>query len=181
MKRSGLRSDPEATRAFVERGREKARRSAGALSDPAIQRAFVEREREKSRSRRIPANVRAAAIARSHGACVMCLHRANLEVIRPAAVQALLRRRAVRSAKQVHHAFPRQTWPELTHELANLVGVCAGCHDEHERAHRRLPWAVLPPETIALAAGDDKRRSFLERTYPRTDSGRHPDSTGSST
>ncbi|MCA1571682.1 MAG: hypothetical protein LC798_15490 [Chloroflexi bacterium] len=127
-----------------------------------------QRAHEPARKVRVPVGIRAAALARSQGACVMCLHRANVDAdtITPAALRRLIRRGIIRRATQVHHVFPRQRWPELARELANLVGVCGGCHDEHERARRRLPRDVLPPETIALAGDDGRMLAYLERTYP---------------
>ena len=51
-------------------------------------------------------------------------------------------------------------------ESRNLVALCAGCHDNHERAHRRIRYDELPDETrtwISTLGGQET--SYLERTY----------------
>lgn len=134
-----------------------------------LQRAPLTRGKRKVR-RKIPIAVRNAVKARSHGRCVVCLHRL-------AAAGVLNRERASRVA-QLHHVWPVRLFPELEVEPWNLVGLCVGCHDEHERAHRRVPRDALPSETIALsqwpgAPADPAvygvRLSYLERTYPLKD------------
>jgi hypothetical protein len=49
-----------------------------------------------------------------------------------------------------------------------MVLACAGCHDEHERAHRRLRMAELPPRVLAWAMSRGGREAlYVQRTYPR--------------
>lgn len=98
------------------------------------------RSRIKSK---VPAGARAAAYARTSGRCLMCPAR----------------------AVQVHHVLPRHRWPHLAKLAANLVGICPGCHDNHERAHRRIPRALLPAETLTLAESEGLTW-YIERTYP---------------
>lgn len=47
----------------------------------------------------------------------------------------------------VHHAVPRETFPELQYEQWNLVSLCNACH---ERMHRRSD-NELSPDGIDLA------------------------------
>ena len=47
----------------------------------------------------------------------------------------------------VHHAIPRETFPELQYEPWNLVSLCNACH---ERMHRRSD-DELSPTGIDLA------------------------------
>jgi hypothetical protein len=100
----------------------------------------------------------------------MCLHRLRVDPDEPsagAAVRLLLRRRLVGRATELHHVLPVQHFMRWVRSSENLVGVCAGCHDEHERAHRRIPRAALPAATAAfcLAAGDAEA-AYFDRVYP---------------
>lgn len=68
---------------------------------------------------------------------------------------------------QVHHVLPKRMFPDLVDDARNLVWMCAGCHDEHERAHRRLPLAKLPTCAFELAAEvGDRALAYIQRTYP---------------
>lgn len=185
MKRSALRrtaplkADPAKAAAFVQRGRGKLK-AATAPSDfrddegrpIAVSGARWDRQAwGRKAAIKVPAGARRAALARSHGACVMCLHDYSRHAARlfiPAQVRALVASGTVTRATQVHHVFPKQAsaWPHLAKTTANLVGVCPDCHSNHEVAFRRLPRAVLPPETLALAEGDGPMENYLVRTYP---------------
>ncbi len=161
MKRGGnlkrtaaLTSDPAKRAAFIERGRGGFPRSRAATppSDfrddagrvlPLQGGWLTPRPSNAPKGGRVPAPARKAAFARTHGACITCSAR----------------------AAQVHHVLPRNKWPHLAKLAANLVGICAACHDEHERAHRRIPRALLPAAALALAEAEGLTW-YIERTYP---------------
>jgi hypothetical protein len=69
-----------------------------------------------------------------------------------------------------HHVFPVRatliSFPELEKVADNVILLCPGCHDNHERAHIRVPRSKLPAATIALAEGHPERVRYLEDTYP---------------
>lgn len=95
----------------------------------------------------IPAGVAAEVIRRDEGACVVCGRSRSL---------------------QPHHVLPVEHWPEFTTHPANIVLICWPDHDNHERAHRRIRWDELPPETIRLAQQTSgAAAAYLERSYPR--------------
>ncbi len=183
-RKTALKADPDKIGEFVQRGREHGRegmRSAGlrratAPSDfrddegrlLAMAAIPVALPRTARTVVKVPPSIRARALARSGGVCVMCLHREgiDMEALTIGALRRLTRAGKVRAATQVHHVFPRHKWPALIKVLPNLVGTCPECHDEHERAHRRFPRAVLPAETLRLADGDGPMQSYLDRTYP---------------
>lgn len=182
MKRTGLRPDPEKVRAWlrrsrerqVERGRERDRlraaplRSATPPSDfrdddgnliatPTVVDTPIAMARGGfRRPPKIPTGVRNAALARSEGLCVVCVH----DMRRRGQLLAGACR-----ATQLHHVFPKAKWPDLAKLVENLIGVCPGCHADHENAHRRIPLAALPESTIALAEAYGIGW-YLERTYP---------------
>lgn len=237
MKRTGLNTNPETTRAFVQRSRQRARERARAQhelrgtpeppagtaehrlwleANPAprwtpddqarlraqgregmlsmLQRAATPPSDfrddhghpiagevrdaprgltpgQRRRGVKIPARARRHALARSHDACVMCLHRNGIDAnaVSNATVRQLMRVDLVAKATQLHHVFPRQRWPQLIKVAANLIGVCPGCHDEHERAHRRIPLAALPACVFDLVDADpeaDRLLLYLDATYP---------------
>lgn len=66
-----------------------------------------------------------------------------------------------RRALQRHHVLPVARWPQYETEALNMVLACAGCHDEHERAHRRLRLDELPPAVVAFA----RTRGGIEALY----------------
>lgn len=102
--------------------------------------------RRKTRPK-LPPNIRQRAFKRSRGKCIVCQRRVRLTV---------------------HHVLPVREWPSLVAVEDNLVGVCGGCHMNHEAAHRRIRWHELPPCAITLAhATSGAAVVFLERTYPR--------------
>jgi 5-methylcytosine-specific restriction endonuclease McrA len=69
---------------------------------------------------------------------------------------------------QLHHVLPQSQWPEYDQWPDNLVAVCPGCHDNHERAHRRIRYDELPEQvrTWVRTLGG-RENMYLERTYPR--------------
>lgn len=68
---------------------------------------------------------------------------------------------------QAHHVLPRRLFPECADEVRNLVYVCPGCHDEHERAHRRIRLGSLPSCCFEVAAEvGDRALSYIQQTYP---------------
>lgn len=63
----------------------------------------------------------------------------------------------------LHHVFPKHRWPYLIEEVANLVGVCVGCHAAHENASKRLSRrAVRCAESLVL---DPSMERYLDRVY----------------
>lgn len=146
------------------------RRGKGLRSDPAKQRAWQQRSREKAlaaqvkkrnppprrEDRRFPgARGWTRRVFTLYGyRCVVCGD----------------------PAKHGHHAVPRQKIiradhlsdeerTELAYDARNGVPVCEGCHDLHERAHRRIPRACLPAGVVEWAI-DYGFLSVIERTYP---------------
>ena len=108
-----------------------------------------------AQNRRDPTPRSAVEVAREryHGRCVMC--------DKPEASSW---------PHHPHHVFPVRaafdSFPELEGEPANLILLCPGCHDNHERRHVRVPRAKLPACTIALAVGHPDRERYLVKTYP---------------
>lgn len=101
----------------------------------------------RKRRQSISAKVRRDVYARSNRKCIVCRKRRPLTI---------------------HHVLPVREWPALELDARNMVGVCAGCHDEHERAHRRIRWSELPECAITLAyATSGAAAVYLERTYTR--------------
>lgn len=95
------------------------------------------------RRKTVPVTKRAKAYVRSGGRCVVC-------------------RRA--AATQLHHVLPVQRWPEHELDDRNMVGVCPGCHDNHERAHRRIGRHELPWDVVAFVL--PLEAAYFDRTYP---------------
>lgn len=121
--------------------------------DPAKVRIWMLRSRKplsrgkQKRRSQLPLETALAVSVRSRGRCVVCGSRRRL---------------------QKHHVLPVQHWPQYELEELNLVIVDAGCHDEHERAHRRIRWDELPQETrtwIRTLGG--RETLYAERTYRR--------------
>ena len=97
----------------------------------------------------------------------MCLHRAGVPDVRKLSMRQLndLVERGVRASRILHHVFPEQKWPHLAKVEDNLVDVCQLCHDDHERAARRIPRAALP--AVALELGEREGLGwYVEATYP---------------
>jgi len=105
------------------------------------QRKWVARDPTISRE------VRDIVYRRSAGRCIVCRER---------------------PAVQVHHVLPKSRFPQHALETDNLVGVCPGCHDEHERAHRRIRLDDLPAAVIAFARHHEP--GYLLRYYDWPDS-----------
>jgi hypothetical protein len=63
-----------------------------------------------------------------------------------------------------HHIWPRQRWPELADDPANVVGVTADCHAKHESASRVLPCACVAVVTEGIVV-DNQMRAYFERHY----------------
>lgn len=64
-----------------------------------------------------------------------------------------------------HHVLPKHRWPALIDVTANVIGVAADCHANHETAACRFPWrAILPVLELRL---DGPQLGYLERTYSR--------------
>jgi 5-methylcytosine-specific restriction endonuclease McrA len=96
---------------------------------------------------RVQPNVRKAVFARSKRKCIVCHRRVRLTI---------------------HHVLPVRMFGALELDPANMIGVCEGCHDAHERAARRIRQGELPTCAITLAyATSGEAAMFLERTYPR--------------
>lgn len=121
--------------------------------DPDKVRDWIQRSRQplkrtqrKTRAKLSPAKIREVN-QRSRGRCIVCGSKRML---------------------QRHHVLPVQRWPQYETQGLNLVLVCAGCHDEHERAHRRIPYGSLPKSVrtwIRTLGG--RETLYMERTYPR--------------
>jgi hypothetical protein len=120
---------------------------------PAVAREFAARARRNSRPPEpLPPLVRAEAMRRCGGRCVMC---------GVAEVDAWPRR------LDPHHVWPKRLFPELAVEPRNIVMMDRQCHMTHEFSPlTRLPRAKLPMDTLALATAHPDREAFLERTYP---------------
>jgi 5-methylcytosine-specific restriction endonuclease McrA len=97
------------------------------------------------RRRRRTAAINAEIARLSRGRCVRC---------------------KTKRALQPHHVLDVQMFSEHELEPRNIVLVCAGCHDEHTRAHRRLRIDELPDEVIAFVYSTGGREVLhLERYY----------------
>lgn len=169
-RRTPLANGSKALRATASAFRAPSRGEASPADRPvgADRRASEKRPaRTGRRKATLKPYVRGRAFGRSHGLCVMCLHRAGARVdqMSTAALRHLARTDQVRRAVQLHHVLPEGKWPHLAKLATNLVGVCVACHDEHERAHRRIPIAALPGCAIALAEREGLGW-YLDRTYP---------------
>lgn len=146
-KRTAFKRKPDAK--GLERG-------SGPTPDPDKVREWMQKSRKSANdNRRVPTPREVVEIARvrSLGRCVMCN-----EPEQPG------------WPHHPHHVFPVRaafdSFPELEGESDNVILLCPGCHDNHERAHVRVPRTKLPPATIALAVGHVDRQVYLEATYP---------------
>jgi 5-methylcytosine-specific restriction endonuclease McrA len=97
---------------------------------------------------RIDSKIRSVVWKRQERRCVAC----GVRVLRP----------------QIHHVLPQSQWFEHAHDPRNMVAICPGCHDNHERAHRRIRYDELPEQvrTWVRTLGG-RENMYLERTYPR--------------
>jgi 5-methylcytosine-specific restriction endonuclease McrA len=113
---------------------------------PLVRQAGFKRTELKPGKRKarvlVPQGVRRLAFAATGGRCIRCGEQAT----------------------QLHHVLPRRLYPDLEREGMNLVPCCHGCHDEHERAHRRFTQRELGPHLWDWAVGRD--RAYMQRTYP---------------
>lgn len=101
----------------------------------------------------------------------MCLHLAGHNTLPDAPSCALLASEGrLRRGTQIHHILPVERFPELELEVANMLGTCVWCHENHTNAARRFPRAIFPcglamltgpayPNLLAAVA-------YLNRTYP---------------
>lgn len=131
-------------------------RGSGPTANPELVRQWIQKSRKSANDNKrapTPREVVETARVRSGGKCVMCG-----------------KPEQVRWPHHPHHVFPVRaafdSFPELEGEPANVILLCPGCHDNHERAHARVPRAKLPPETVALAEGHPDRQLYLNKTYP---------------
>jgi AhpD family alkylhydroperoxidase len=123
-----------------------ARKTPLARGTATLTRTAIKPGKGKARPK-VPDGARREAFRRSGRQCIVCRRRGQL---------------------QAHHVLPVREWPELAALAANMVGVCAGCHDAHERAARRIRWEELPACAVTLAqATSGAAAVFLEHTYPR--------------
>lgn len=82
-------------------------------------------------------------------------------------VRLLAARGEIEPVAHLHHVLPVNLFPEWELTRNNLVGVCPGCHDEHERAHRRIPFEALPLEVRLFAQNAGGQEAlYISRTYP---------------
>jgi 5-methylcytosine-specific restriction endonuclease McrA len=115
----GPKRDPTKIAAWQLKSQEAAARKARERPRTAPVRrseGLKRRDVPGGKRRPVPRHIRRAVFARSNGLCVVCGGR----------------------AAHLHHVLPVQRWPEHEHEPRNMVAVCPGCHDNHERAHRRI-------------------------------------------
>lgn len=122
----------------------------------------------------MPDAVRAEVKARTRGRCQLCLYRLGYRP--PYALLSASGHGAKRIA-HLHHCLPVDTFPELTGDAANLIGLCVDCHFGHEYPGvrpTRIPRDALLAETLELMADDGPRSVYMERTYPLADAGRLP-------
>lgn len=154
MKRSALQRNPAAIRAWLQRTRTPLERTT-----ELTQRAPVKRKAT------IPQAVRAAVVDRSGGWCVRCLWRYD---VAPADVRQA--RGRVGRIAHLHHLLEERNFPAWAQEVRNLIGLCAACHDEHERAHRRVPWDALPLTCrvwlLHVASTDGAAYRAVRTNYP---------------
>lgn len=162
LKRSGFKRNPDGKglqRTEFKRNPDAKglERGGGPKVDPEQVREWIQKSRKTSHANRrapTPREVVEIARNRSLGRCTMCGKPENLP----------------QWPHHPHHVFPVRaaiiSFPELEAESANLILLCPGCHDNHERAHKRVPRSKLPTETLALAVGNPTRQIYLEQTYP---------------
>ena len=97
---------------------------------------------------KIPHNVRRFVLRRQHHRCLVCDRSEGWGQL------------------QLHHLLPQAKWPEHDQQPLNMVALCPGCHDAHERAHRRIRWDELPEQSrtwIRTLGGQETL--YAERVY----------------
>lgn len=121
----------------------------------------------------ITPEVRNAVKKRSGGFCVVCLYRVGypggtVNLGDFLTVRGLGRAGRIRRIAHLHHVLPVQSFARWELNPENLVGICAECHDEHERAHRRIPYTALPVIVRLFAQNAGGQESmYIHRTYPK--------------
>lgn len=145
MKQSRLQADPAKTAAWQQRGRGKGlRREKRLARTPKPPRPTT------------PRDVWEAVLRRDGGLCVWSRY---------------LGRR--RKAQHPHHLLPKGAggWPQFVAERANIVGLTADQHMQHEHSpSERLPWAALPEECREflrrVCARDPRAERLVSIKYP---------------
>lgn len=162
-----LRADPEKVRDWLRKSRQPLKRGKGLERGRGLERRSRLQPGKRKRRWSPPAWMRKAVLDRTSGLCSACLVRHGLEA--PAtglAVRAALRA-GVRRARHLHHVLPRERWPEHEKVAENLMGVCAECHDDHERANARIPHEAVPRCALDLArAAGPAEADYVAKTYP---------------
>lgn len=153
-RRTRLAADPAKVRAWLEGSAQKAAAKSAQLRADGVERRTPLRRTGGRRRAALPAPVRAEAFARSDGLCVGCLHAGR-------------RTRAT----DPHHLLPVRLFPEHELEAANVVALCRPCHERHESAFLRLPWAAVAEVPCraflrAAAAAHGASAAYIRRTYP---------------
>ena len=153
-----LHADPAKTAAFHKRGRAQGlSRGKGLKREVGLQaRKALGRGKPKPRVSTPPA-VWAAVLRRDGGLCVWSCYLGQL-----------------RRAEHPHHLLGKGVWPEFVGERANIVGLAATAHMNHEHSpNSRLPWDALPAECRAflrrVAASDPRAERLVETKYPAAD------------
>jgi 5-methylcytosine-specific restriction endonuclease McrA len=173
LKRTELKPDPDRVRAWLAKSRQPLKRGNG------LERRSTLKPGKRKRRWSPPAWMRRAVLERTSGACAACLARAGANPYDTATahVRRWLRAGLVRRAVHLHHCLPRERWPEHERDADNLVGVCAECHDDHERANARIPHEAVPRCALALAAAAGAAEAdYIAKTYPHW--GAEPGGTG---
>jgi hypothetical protein len=101
----------------------------------------------------IPDDVKRQVRARSKGRCIVCLFDGKPKAGR---------------AEHLHHGLPKGVhgWPHHAKKAENLMGICAKCHDLHERAIRRIPRAALPACFVEFCKRlGGRAEAYIDRTY----------------
>lgn len=156
MKRSQLKSNPEKTRAFIDRSRK-----ALSPGNRKIRQA-------------VPSGMRNRVKTRSGGWCVACMAReglygGKLDRKHRQTARWLGGRGDIRKLVHLHHILPVEKFPDYVVTEENLVGVCPPCHDDHERVNRRIPLEAIPPESVLFVMQlGDPMLYYFEKNYPRT-------------
>lgn len=122
-------------------------------ADPSKQREFKKRAQQNSKQRDPLSNaVKERAYERTEGCCVVC---------------------GTGTWIDPHHILPvgsaSRSWPELEDEWRNIIPLCRGCHDNHERHNRKVKFSELPQTFFELCIGHDDRMLYVERYYDHED------------
>lgn len=149
MKRSQLRRGDKPLKRDPEKG---LKRTSGLKpgdkplkADAGKVREFKQRAVANSNRRDpLPDAVKELAYAATEGCCVVC---GSPSWIDP------------------HHILPVQHFLSLELEWRNVIPLCRGCHDNHERHNRKVRVTELPRTFFELLDGHDDRVLYLERYY----------------